>query len=101
MRGATMDRRVDEDAIVASHLSRSVDGRRLVEDISIQVSAGDVLAVVGPTRQSVADYVQASFEASLIPAIDSLRSLGIVWIPGLMAGMLLIRTRAFTDASSC
>jgi len=26
MRGATMDRRVDEDAIVASHLSRS--GRR-------------------------------------------------------------------------
>jgi len=33
--------------------------------------------------------VQASFEASLIPAIDSLRSLGIVWIPGLMAGMLL------------
>ena len=33
--------------------------------------------------------MQVSFEASLIPAIDSLRSLGIVWIPGLMAGMLL------------
>ena len=28
-------------------------------------------------------------QSSLIPAIDSLRSLGIVWIPGLMAGMLL------------
>jgi putative ABC transport system permease protein len=27
--------------------------------------------------------------ASLIPRIDSLRSLGIVWIPGLMAGMVL------------
>jgi putative ABC transport system permease protein len=37
--------------------------------------------------------VQASFEASLIPAIDSLRSLGIVWIPGLMAGMLLSGAR--------
>jgi putative ABC transport system permease protein len=41
----------------------------------------------------VAPYVQSSFEASLIPAIDSLRSLAIVWIPGLMAGMLLSGAR--------
>lgn len=64
---------------------------------------GDVVAHVGEIeaalalgadpRQSVAPYVQASFEASLIPAIDSLRSLGIVWIPGLMAGMLLSGAR--------
>ncbi len=27
--------------------------------------------------------------ASLIPSVNSMRSLGIVWIPGLMAGMLL------------
>jgi hypothetical protein len=51
------------------------------------------LALGADPRQSVADYVQASFEASLIPAIDSLRSLGIVWIPGLMAGMLLSGSR--------
>jgi len=68
----------------------------------------DVLAHVGeietaqalgadPSR-SVGDYVQASFEASLIPAIDSLRSLGIVWIPGLMAGMLLSGSRAIYAA---
>lgn len=59
----------------------------------------DVLAHVGQIEtalalgaeppQSVAPYVQASSEASLIPVIDSIRSLGIVWIPGLMAGMLL------------
>jgi putative ABC transport system permease protein len=42
---------------------------------------------------SVAPYVHSSFEASLIPAIDSLRSLAIVWIPGLMAGMLLSGAR--------
>jgi putative ABC transport system permease protein len=42
---------------------------------------------------SVAPYVQSSFEASLIPAIDSLRSLAIVWIPGLMAGMPLSGAR--------
>jgi len=63
----------------------------------------DVLAHVGEIeaalclgaspKQSIAPYVQASFETSLIPAIDSLRSLGIVWIPGLMAGMLLSGAR--------
>jgi putative ABC transport system permease protein len=63
----------------------------------------DVLAHVGEietalslgadSKQSVYPYLQSSFEASLIPAIDSLRSLGIVWIPGLMAGMLLSGAR--------
>src|ERR1700738_3572966 len=58
--------------------------------------AGEIetaLALGGEARHSVSPYVQASFEASLIPAIDSLRSLGIVWIPGLMAGMLLSGAR--------
>jgi len=63
----------------------------------------DVLAHVGEIetalslgadgKTSVAPYTQVSFEASLIPAIDSLRSLGIVWISGLMAGMLLSGAR--------
>ena len=47
------------------------------------------LALGADSRQSVSRYSQSTFESSLIPAIDSLRSLGIVWIPGLMAGMLL------------
>ena len=51
------------------------------------------LALGADGKTSVAPYVQGSFEASLIPAIDSLRSLGIVWIPGLMAGMLLSGAR--------
>jgi UDP-glucose/iron transport system permease protein len=58
--------------------------------------AGEIetaLALGADARQSVGRYVQATFEASLIPAIDSLRSLGIVWIPGLMAGMLLSGAR--------
>ncbi|HEX3353357.1 MAG TPA: ABC transporter permease [Terriglobales bacterium] len=58
--------------------------------------AGEIetaLALGAEARNSVSPYVQASFEASLIPAIDSLRSLGIVWIPGLMAGMLLSGAR--------
>jgi len=51
------------------------------------------LALGADGKTGVAPYVQVSFEASLIPAIDSLRSLGIVWIPGLMAGMLLSGAR--------
>lgn len=51
------------------------------------------LALGADAGSSVSPYTQASFEASLIPAIDSLRSLGIVWIPGLMAGMLLSGAR--------
>ena len=51
------------------------------------------LALGAEAKHSVSPYVQASFEASLIPAIDSMRSLGIVWIPGLMAGMLLSGAR--------
>lgn len=51
------------------------------------------LALGASSRESIAPYVQSSFESSLIPALDSLRSLGIVWIPGLMAGMLLSGAR--------
>ncbi|MFP5228129.1 MAG: ABC transporter permease [Acidobacteriota bacterium] len=31
----------------------------------------------------------AAYRACLIPSIDNIRSLGIVWIPGIMAGMVL------------
>lgn len=47
------------------------------------------LALGADSRETVRPYVQVSVQSSMIPAIDSLRSLGIVWIPGLMAGMLL------------
>jgi putative ABC transport system permease protein len=59
----------------------------------------DVLAHVGEIEMALAlgaepgvsaqPYVTGAVEASLIPSIDSIRSLGIVWIPGLMAGMVL------------
>jgi putative ABC transport system permease protein len=47
------------------------------------------LALGAEPGETVAPYVQDAYRSSLIPAIDSLRSLGIVWIPGLMAGMVL------------
>jgi putative ABC transport system ATP-binding protein len=53
-----MDRRVDGDAIVASHLVRHVDGRNLVDDISLEVHRGEVLAVVGPSGAGKSSFLR-------------------------------------------
>jgi putative ABC transport system permease protein len=47
------------------------------------------LALGAAPDKAVAPYTRATVQASMIPNINSLRSLGIVWIPGLMAGMIL------------
>ena len=47
------------------------------------------LALGAPPAKAVTPYVRAAVSASLIPRVDTLASLGIVWIPGLMAGMIL------------
>jgi putative ABC transport system permease protein len=70
-----------------------------MQSIFLDRLRGDVLAHVGEvesalalgasSKVAVAPYVRAAFRASLIPSIDNIRSLGIVWIPGLMAGMVL------------
>jgi UDP-glucose/iron transport system permease protein len=51
------------------------------------------LALGATPRATVERYAESSIHSSLIPAIDNLRSLGIVWIPGLMTGMLLSGAR--------
>jgi putative ABC transport system permease protein len=50
------------------------------------------LALGASPSITVRPYVRAAVTASLIPRVDNLRSLGIVWIPGLMAGMVLAGT---------
>lgn len=52
-----------------------------------QIEAG--LALGARSSTIVAPYVQSAVYASLIPRVDNLRSLGIVWIPGIMSGMIL------------
>jgi putative ABC transport system permease protein len=47
------------------------------------------LALGATPQATIGRYAENSIHSSLIPAIDNLRSLGIVWIPGLMTGMLL------------
>jgi putative ABC transport system permease protein len=52
-----------------------------------QIEAGLALGAEPPV--TVAPYVQSAVYASLLPRLDMLKSLGLVWIPGVMAGMLV------------
>lgn len=52
-----------------------------------QIEAGLSLGAYPTT--TVAPYVQSAVYASLLPRLDMLKSLGFVWIPGVMAGMLV------------
>jgi putative ABC transport system permease protein len=61
--------------------------RAEVEAHTGQIEAG--LSLGASPNVVLAPYVQATVQASLIPSVNSLRSLGIVWIPGVMAGMIL------------
>ena len=47
------------------------------------------LALGAAPATATAPYVQAAVRAAVIPSLNNLRSLGIVWIPGLMAGMVI------------
>src|SRR4051812_33174085 len=52
-----------------------------------QIEAG--LAVGADTRVAVAPSVPSGVYASMLPRLDMLKSLGLVWIPGVMAGMMV------------
>src|SRR6478609_3074961 len=52
-----------------------------------QIEAG--LSLGADPATTVAPYVQSAVYASLLPRLDMLKSLGFVWIPGVMAGMVV------------
>jgi UDP-glucose/iron transport system permease protein len=52
-----------------------------------QIEAG--LTLGADPAVTVAPYVQSAVYASLLPRLDMLKSLGLVWIPGVMAGMMV------------
>ena len=48
-----------------------------------------VLALGVPPERAVSAVVTESVRASLIPVVDAMRTLGLVYIPGMMSGMIL------------
>jgi putative ABC transport system permease protein len=58
----------------------------------LRLNAGRVeaaLSLGAGSGQAALPYARNATSAALIPSLNSLRSLGIVWIPGFAAGMLL------------
>lgn len=47
------------------------------------------LALGAEPEATIVPYVQNAVYASLLPRLDMLKSLGLVWIPGVMAGMMV------------
>jgi putative ABC transport system permease protein len=70
-----------------------------MQSIFLDRFRGEVASHVGEIESALAlgaspdvaagRYLRAAYRASLIPSLDNVRSLGIVWIPGIMAGMVL------------
>jgi putative ABC transport system permease protein len=58
-----------------------------VEANTGMIEAG--LALGADPNVAVAPYVSTAVYASMLPRLDMLKSLGLVWIPGVMAGMLV------------
>lgn len=52
-----------------------------------QIEAG--LSLGAEPAVTVAPYLNSAVYASLLPRLDMMKSLGLVWIPGVMAGMMV------------
>jgi putative ABC transport system permease protein len=63
---------------------------RFRADVTAHVGQIEAALALGASpAATVAPYVQSAVYASLLPRLDMLKSLGLVWIPGVMAGMMV------------
>jgi putative ABC transport system permease protein len=63
---------------------------RFRADVTAHVGQIEAALALGAAPDAtVAPHVQSAVYASLLPRLDMLKSLGLVWIPGVMAGMMV------------
>jgi len=63
---------------------------RFASDLRLNSGRVEAALALGASgRQAAQPYARNAIGSALIPSLNSLRSLGIVWIPGFAAGMLL------------
>lgn len=71
----------------------SISMERLVREVKLNKTAIETMLSLGATsKQSMESFGRFSIRAALIPTIDSLKTLGIIFIPGAMAGLLIAGT---------
>jgi putative ABC transport system permease protein len=71
----------------------SVSMERLIREVSLNKSSIETMLSLGASsKQSLEPFSRYSIRASLIPTIDHLKTLGVIFIPGAMAGLLIAGT---------
>jgi putative ABC transport system permease protein len=72
---------------------------RLIREFETNKPALETMLSLGATpKEAMEYYARMSVKAALIPNIDSLKTLGIIFIPGAMAGLLIAGTNPILAA---
>jgi len=72
---------------------------RLVREIKLNRTGIESMLSLGiPSKQAIEEYNRLSIRAALIPTIDRLKTLGVIFIPGAMAGLLIAGTNPLVAA---
>jgi putative ABC transport system permease protein len=71
----------------------SISLERLFRELKLNKKVIETALSLGAnSKQAFDDYGRFSIKASLIPTIDRLKTLGIIFIPGAMSGLLIAGT---------
>lgn len=71
----------------------SISLERLIREVKLNRATIETMLSLGATsKQSLESFGRFSIRAALIPTIDRLKTLGIIFIPGAMAGLLIAGT---------
>lgn len=66
---------------------------RLVREIKLNKTGIESMLSLGiPSKNAIEEFNRLSIRAALIPTIDRLKTLGVIFIPGAMAGLLIAGT---------
>jgi len=77
----------------------SISMERLTREIQLNKKSIETMLSLGATsKQSMEMYGRFSIRAALIPTIDRLKTLGVIFIPGAMAGLLMAGTNPILAA---
>lgn len=71
----------------------SISLDRLVREIKLNRTGIESMLSLGiPSKHAINEFNRLSIRAALIPTIDRLKTLGVIFIPGAMAGLLIAGT---------
>lgn len=74
---------------------------RYLAEIRLRRSEIEAYLCLGaPPRQAAGGALRQSLRASLIPTLDNMKNLGLIWIPGIMTGMLITGEKPYLAAGT-